>query len=267
MTTETDIFYFATAGFGAVNSIAINVSHTGSGASGICTAGPGNTPTFYVCCPKVGINLTNFGNTYIEQLFDTQPTIQGCDDFTQVQFQQVLDCTSNSTTYTGTVVPDTGDGGIYNTSGNYTVDIYGGTQWSWATVGGGTMFSTSGQTAQLIPYDVHGNGNAYGNFMSGGTTYYYAKLASMNAAFKDQLRRTTGTTELSACEYNWGYIWNNSNATWTSTMSPSLSLFTSYKNTTPPSTSAVYGGPTQNWTGQYTSQTPASLGLPTTHTP
>jgi hypothetical protein len=270
--TETDVFYCGSAAIGQVNSISLNVTHTGSASSGTCQSGAGNTPTFYACIPvaTAPLNGTPY-NYFYEGDFQTIPTISGCDDFSQIQWTQQIKGKTTYTTYSGTAVNPTSPN-YANTGTSYVADV--NMDWQSPSSSPGTnqiAFTISGNNATSQYVDDHMTGTTYSNVPSiliDGNYYdYYILCNVFSSQFEEQLRRTADSKPLTASDYNWGYTWDNLNTQWTGATTPvTVSQFTTAMATTPASTTAAFGGRSRGTnTGEFTGVT--GITLPTTHTP
>jgi hypothetical protein len=178
-TSEVAMFSVASAGIGQVNHISLTITHSGSGYNTTCTTN--DTQDFYACVPKITAARApgdTTKNTFETSDFKDIVTISGCDDFSQIEWVQMLTDNENYSDYSGTAH------NVYN-YGSGTID-WPTSNSGWGSPGGttGWTFTISGYNATLSPSDNHPDTSAVsatGTFQIGGTgqTYYYTELSDI----------------------------------------------------------------------------------------
>lgn len=250
---ETATFSFDSGAIGKVNTIQITVQHADPTQSGVnCSSG--NPVTYTICIPKIAATRLAGDttiNTFEKYQFKDSIFIDGCDDFNQIEWVQMLTEYAVFVDYTGTL----------NTVANFgsgTIDWPGNGPSNppkpsgWAVPGGaGWTMSISGYKATLSPYDIHewDFSSFTGSFQIGGTgTFYnYCVSASDALTFEDKIRRKADRADLG--KFEWSYTWDNHIA-WPT--SPSVPTLTQY-NTATSNESGIYGGPAGSGTaGHFT---------------
>jgi hypothetical protein len=216
---EVAVFSFDSTTYGKINTININVSHTDDNDSD-CNGQEGDV-TFTICIPKITVPLVTLADTknwIYWQKFYTHQTITGCDDFSQINFQQQLDTYTAQEQPGATAYSTSGLTGVYNNSNGWANDGAGLAPWLHPNTGIWQVNSSNNSTALInnsTDLDHHSTGpDTYNDVIVAGQDYSCANFWTHSAYFKDCIQRTTDSVVLSGCEFDWGYTWDNANWPW-----------------------------------------------------
>jgi len=273
---QTTVFSLGSGTVGKVNTITATVVQSGATETGTDIPCPVNFKskydgppkhnashniiTFTICVPKVSAPKANTAtNTFTQFSFRVQPTIVGCDDFSQIQWTQQIVGSTTIQDFSGNNYPVTLP--YYaDTGGTYTNDQ--NMDWQSPSTTGAVTFTISGTTAAMLnPSDLH----QYvvpdidqKSVVINSVTYQYAALIPIASySFKDEIRRAADSASLG--EFDWGSTWDNNNQSWsnrTNTNDPPT--YSQYESATL-NTSGAYGGTLGTTTGEFSNLNNISL--------
>lgn len=217
--TEIAKFHFDPAKtIGVVNTIQVSVVTHFSSSGVSCNAGGQGSIAYKICIPELtaGFSKANIpqGAPFCGVDYFIQLNIIGLDDFSQIQFIQTMNNTTNQTTYLGVAAPYTSPAGnISDNSGGWVGDYSAG-KWTQPTVSK-KDWKYNGNTASVL--DHHRTGVGYfdsvtigAGLFSAGTTYDYVNIFSHTGEFQDDIRRNVDQVPL-FFDFQWCDGWDNKN--------------------------------------------------------
>jgi hypothetical protein len=193
-TEEKALFLFDNTTIGRVNTIKVHVTHDDNYPDGSPCLPKGQDFTFVVCLPAVSVAVTGtIANISSLYFFEDNVTIEGIDDPTQIEFQQLITATSINTTPTGAAY-QSGVGAPYN--------CYNQIDWPWKVRPNPNPDEQHWGPFSGLPIKIEGN------------IYSYGLLAYTKNDFTVEVSRLNDTTN-PICSFTWGYQWDNYNSLWT----------------------------------------------------